>query len=237
MKKKRRYHSVRPRDQAAGLPPGAIETELGVPIPGPILPQEQWARTAIKRLPTEGQLDWAGIFGRTAPVVLDLGCGNGRFIVSSAVRRPDHDHVGVDILPVVIRYATRRANQRGLSNVRFAVCGGHEFLERYVPPHSVSEIHLYHPQPFAEPGQADRRLITPEFLQLVHDRLTPSGIWCLQTDSADYWRQARRIAAERFDFHEQSGPWPEDPWGRSRREIIATRRGLKIYRGIGRALD
>ena len=56
--------------------------------------------------------------------VCDLGCGNGRFTLWSALSRPDCNHFAVDILPVVVRYATRRANQRGLSNVRVAVIGG-----------------------------------------------------------------------------------------------------------------
>ena len=101
--------------------PGAVETEFGVPIPGRIRPEAEWTRPAIKRLPPPAPLDWTVIFGRAAPIVLELGCGNGRFTLLSALARPDHDHFASDILPVVIRYATRRANQRGLSNVRFAV--------------------------------------------------------------------------------------------------------------------
>src|SRR5689334_16840857 len=97
-----------------------IEKEFGVPIPGEILDPSQWSRTALRKIP-EGILDFAALFGRTAPVVLDLGCGNGRFSIASALERRDHDHLAVDILPVVIRYATRRGNQRGLSNIRFAV--------------------------------------------------------------------------------------------------------------------
>src|SRR3712207_9329186 len=81
--------------------PGEIESEFGVPIPGRILPESEWARTAIKRLPPPGPLDWAAIFGRTAPVVLELGCGNGRFTLLSALARPETDHVAIDVLPVV----------------------------------------------------------------------------------------------------------------------------------------
>src|SRR3954453_21525289 len=109
-----------------------IEREFGVPIAGEILDPALWTQTALKRLPAAGPLDWQALFGRRAPLVLDLGCGNGRFLLGSAVWRPHHDHLGLDILPVVIRYATRRANQRGLSNLRFAVCGAREFLEKYV---------------------------------------------------------------------------------------------------------
>jgi tRNA (guanine-N7-)-methyltransferase len=104
----------------------AFDSDFGVPIPGRILPPDEWARTALKRLPPPGPLDWEALFGRAAPVVLDLGCGNGRFIITSALARPDVDHLGVDILPLVLRYATRRANQRGLANVRLAAIGGFE---------------------------------------------------------------------------------------------------------------
>src|SRR5207244_3417786 len=123
-----------------GMAAEPIEYELGVPIPGRILSESQWARTAIKRLPDPGPLDWAAVFGRTAPVVLDLGCGNGRFLIGSALSRPTHDHLGIDILPVVIRYARKRGNQRGLPNLRFAVLGGSELVERFIAPGSVSEI-------------------------------------------------------------------------------------------------
>jgi len=215
------------------LEPGQIETELGVPIPGQILPPEQWARTALKKLPEQRPIDWTDIFGRQAPLVLDLGCGNGRFVVTSAVRRPTHDHVGLDILPLVIRYATRRANQRGLHNVRLAVCGAYEFLDQYVAPHSIAEIHLYHPQPYHDLDRAYRRVVTPEFLALVWRSLDPQGRFVIQTDSLAYWRYILQIAPTMFQFETRMTPWPEDPHGRTRREIIARRQGLAIFRGEG----
>ncbi len=214
--------------------PRRIEREFGVPIAGEILPPSQWTRTALKQLP-EGWLDWEAVFGRRAPRVLDLGCGNGRFLIGSAVWRPDHDHVGIDILPVVIRYATRRANQRGLRNLRFAVCGGREFLERHVEPGSVAEIHCYHPQPYYEPAQVHRRLITPEFLTLVHQALVPGGQFFIQTDHPGYWRYIQQVVPVFFEFEERAGPWPDAPKGRTRREIIALRRGLPVFRGSGRS--
>ena len=71
------------------------DSDYGVPIPGLVLPPDRWARTAIKRLPPPGFIDWSAIFGRKAPLVLDLGCGNGRFVISSALARPEIDHVGI----------------------------------------------------------------------------------------------------------------------------------------------
>jgi tRNA (guanine-N7-)-methyltransferase len=210
-----------------------IEREFGVPIAGEILDPSKWTQTAIKHFPEDGPLDWQCTFDRSAPIILDIGCGNGRFLLGSAVWRPDYDHLGIDVLPVVIRYATRRANQRGLSNIRFAVKDGRTFLAKYLSPASVTEIHCYHPQPFYNPAEVHRRLITPEFLVLVHRALVRGGRFFLQTDNPGYWRYVREIVPVFFEFEERDRPWPDAPKGRTRREIIALRRGLPVFRGSG----
>jgi tRNA (guanine-N7-)-methyltransferase len=214
------------------LLPGDIEYEMGTPIPGVILRKEQWVQTAIKRLPDES-LQLSEIFARSAPIAVDIGCGNGRFTISSAVRRPDWDHIGIDILPAVIRYGTRRGNQRGLSNVRFAVCDGWRFLEKYLPKNSVNEFHIYHPQPYADPTLSSRRMLTPEFMAMMHERLSDGGQVYLQSDRREYWDYIKTIMERMFVWHEVDGPWPEDEYGRSRREVLSVEQGLKIYRGVG----
>jgi len=213
--------------------PGEIEHEFGVPIPGVIRPESEWARTAIKKLPPPAPLDWRAIFGRDAPVVVELGCGNGRYTLLSALARPEVDHFASDLLPVVIRYATRRANQRGLHNVRFAVRDAQAIMGSYVGAGGVAEVHLYHPQPYHDPRQAHLRLVTPRFLADVHRGLVPGGRFAIQTDNPDYWAYIAAVAPAFFDFREHPGPWPDAPEGRSRREILARGRGLRIFRGTG----
>jgi tRNA (guanine-N7-)-methyltransferase len=212
----------------------SADHDYGVPIPGRVLPPDQWARTAIKRMPAPGFVDWKEVFGRAAPLVLDLGCGNGRFVIASALARPDVNHVGIEILPVVIRYATRRANQRGLSNVRLAVIGAYEFLAQYVAPASVGEIHLYHPQPYRNGEKKHQRLLTPEFLALAHRSLAAGGLIVLQTDNKAYWQYLRRVAPQFFEFEQLTGRWPDAPQGRTRREIYARRHKMTIFGGQGR---
>jgi tRNA (guanine-N7-)-methyltransferase len=210
-----------------------VEYEFGVPFPGRIREPSAWTQTALKRLPASGPLRWQEIFGRAAPVVLDLGCGNGRALILSALNRADHDHFGLDILPVVIRYATRRANQRGLSNIRFAVGEARDFLTRLVASHSVAEVHIYHPQPYYDIAEVHRRLITPEFLAQVVRVLVPDGKFVIQTDNPGYWSYIREVAPHFFDFEERHEPWPDAPRGRTRREILALQQGLLVFRGVG----
>jgi tRNA (guanine-N7-)-methyltransferase len=223
------------RDKPDKKPRRRIEREFGVPIAGEILDPSRWTQTALKKLPQDSRLDLAALFGRTAPLVVDLGCGNGRFLLGSAVWRPDHDHLGIDVLPVVIRYATRRANQRGLTNIRFAVVDGLRLLKVYLPPHSVAEMHCYHPQPYYHPRDVHKRLITPEFLALAHRALIPGGQFFIQTDNPGYWKYIRELMPHFFEFHERIGRWPDAPKGRTRREIIALKRGLPVFRGHGAA--
>ena len=158
------------------------------------------------------------------------------FCSAAPIARRDHDHLGIDTLPVVIRYARKRGNQRGLTNLRFAVGGGYELLDRWVEPGSVAEIHCYHPQPYYEAGQVHRRLITPAFLALVHRSLIPGGLFVVQTDNPGYWKYIREVVPVFFDFNERIGRWPDAPRGRTRREIIAMKKGLPIFRGSGVAL-
>jgi tRNA (guanine-N7-)-methyltransferase len=210
-----------------------IEREFGVPFAGEILDPAQWTQTALKKLPGEGPLDLEAIFGRKAPLIVDIGCGNGRFLIGSAVWRPQYDHLGIDVLPVVIRYATRRANQRGLCNIRFAVVDGQRLVEQLLPAGCAAEVHCYHPQPFYDPARVHLRLITPGFLARVHAVLQPGGQLFIQTDNPGYWRYIREVVPFFFDFHERIGRWPDAPKGRTRREILALRRGLPIFRGHG----
>jgi tRNA (guanine-N7-)-methyltransferase len=210
-----------------------IEREFGVPIAGEILPPEEWTSTAIKSVPP-GEIAWQAIFGRIAPVVVDLGCGNGRYLLSSAVWRPECDHFGCDVLPVVIRYATRRGNQRGLKNLKFAVIDAERLLREHVAGGSVQELHIYHPQPYYDAAAIDRRLITPAFLADCHRCLAADGRLFLQTDHGAYWRYIREAASAFFELEERLEPWPDAPKGRTRREIIALREGFGVFRAYGR---
>jgi tRNA (guanine-N7-)-methyltransferase len=110
------------------------------------------------------------------------------------------------------------------------VIGAYEFLAQYVAPASAAEIHLYHPQPYRDNQQLHRRLLTPEFLALVHRSLEVGGFAIIQTDNKAYWEYLRRVAPLLFDVQELTGRWTDAPRGRTRREIYARRQGMRIYK-------
>ncbi|MFM8571839.1 MAG: tRNA (guanine(46)-N(7))-methyltransferase TrmB [Pirellula sp.] len=234
-KRPRRYPR-RPRPKAPAAPvlePGQIEYEFGVPIAGTVVPKEQWTQCALKRIPEPRPVDWAAVFGREAPLVVDIGCGNGRFTIASAFNKPKCNHLGIDSLPAVIRYGTRRANQRGLGHVRFAVVDGWRFLTELCSDSSIAELHIYHPQPYADPIASHRRMLTPEFIGWMYRRLIPEGKIYLQTDRKAYWDYLCANLPSLFEWSPIEADWSEEPEFRSRREILSRKQGLMIYRGFG----
>lgn len=213
----------------------AGQSEFGVPVPGRVLPHEQWTKTGYR---DPGKpFDWDAVFGRRAPRVVDLGCGNGRYLIGSALARPDHDHLGVDLVQVAIDHAAHRGNQRGLKNVRFVTGDANPWLYERLVPDSVDEIHIYHPQPYYEEADVSKRLLTPEYLGRLWKVLRRGGLLVLQTDNKSYWSYLLKAAAKHFEPEVKSGPWPDAPRGRTRREIIARMKGLAIWRMEARRRD
>ena len=211
------------------------ESEFGVPIPGRVLAGDQWTKTGYRD--TGKPFEWDAVFGRSSLRVVDLGCGNGRYLIGSALARPDRDHLGVDLVQVAIDHAAHRANQRGLRNVRFVTGDANPWLFERLGPDSLDEIHIYHPQPYYEVAKISERLLTAGFLERTWTVLRKGGILVLQTDNKAYWTYLLRAIEKHFEPEIVPGPWPDAPRGRTRREIIARGKGLAVWRMVARRRD
>jgi tRNA (guanine-N7-)-methyltransferase len=224
------------RDRSKPRPRPATDNRYGVPFPGRKLPREQWTRTRVALGPPCA-FDWPRAFDRDGPRLLDLGCGNGRFLIASALARPEVLHLGIELVPQAVKFASLRAGQRGLTNAKVAWGDATEFLLERCAAKSVDEIHLYHPRPPEAGRRAGRRQLGPEVLLGIWRALRPDGLFVFQTDSAAVAAYARRAAPALFAWRERTAPWPDAPRGRTLREIVALARGLKVTRAEARRLD
>ena len=128
-------------------------------------------------------LDWAGLFGRRAPLELEIGFGNGEYLHHISLARPERDFVGVEVGWASVKRALRRLANPPRPNVRLVLEKAQVALERFFSPNSLAVCRLFFPLPWPNPKQAGQRLCGREFLDLAADRLAPDGLFLLVTDS------------------------------------------------------
>jgi tRNA (guanine-N7-)-methyltransferase len=120
------------------------------------------------------------------PVEVEIGSGKGRFLLHRATVTPEHDFIGFDYIWKYLKIGWQRAQKRGIENLLFFKAEANEVVTHLVPDGSVSVFHIYFPDPWHKRRHHKRRLLTPEFFGLLHQRLVPGGLLEIATDNFDY---------------------------------------------------
>ncbi len=176
--------------------------------------------------------DFGASFGRTAPLVLEIGFGNGDQLLHSAQAEPGSDFIGIEVhRPGVGRLMNGLAGA-GAGNVRLYNHDAVEVLENEIAPGALADVRIYFPDPWHKKRHHKRRLIQPEFLALLAARVAPAGRLHLATDWADYAGHMQNVleAASMWradPLHAASAERP--PW---RIETHFERRGLRLGHGV-----
>ncbi|MFZ5807197.1 MAG: tRNA (guanosine(46)-N7)-methyltransferase TrmB [Verrucomicrobiota bacterium] len=137
--------------------------------------------------------DWQSVFNNSNPVEIDLGAGDGGFILAEAARRPEINFVAVERLLGRARKIAKRAVRENKQNVRVLRLESHYFLKWMCLPASIQAIHILFPDPWPKRKHHPRRLIQPDFIQSAHQALQPGGIARFTTDHADYFAWTCRL--------------------------------------------
>lgn len=151
-------------------------------------------------------LDPAAVFGREAPLVVEIGSGRGESLVHAALEHPDVDFLGLEVYVPGVAQTLVTMRHRGVTNIRLAVVDAAEALTTMVPAGSVRELRLWFPDPWHKTRHHKRRLVSPEFAALAARILEPGGAWRLATDWQDYADHMRLVLADAPDF-DFSGDW------------------------------
>jgi tRNA (guanine-N7-)-methyltransferase len=139
-------------------------------------------------------LDLHTVFGRTAPVVLDIGFGGGETTIALARARPDEDVLAIDVHTPGVGRLLEAIERDGLRNVRVVEGDATIFVER-LPPASLAEVRVLFPDPWPKVRQRHRRLLSERFVAALVDRLAPGGSLHVATDVEDYARHVLAVCA------------------------------------------
>lgn len=164
---------------------------------------------------TEGPfLDWSQVFGRQAPVTVEIGCGSGDQLVAAAQRWPERDFVGLEVWRPGLAKTISKAAEANVHNIRLIEADAVQVFEYLIAPASLSEVWTFFPDPWRKARHHKRRLVQPAFAQLVASRLTEGGVWRLATDWDDYAWHMRDVINAMEDCanpYEGQNPDPLDP--------------------------
>jgi tRNA (guanine-N7-)-methyltransferase len=145
-------------------------------------------------------------FPTPQPLEVELGCGDGSFIVEWAQRNPTRNFLGVERLLGRIRKPDKVGRRLGLTNLGLVRIEIGYFLEYLLPPASTDAIHVYFPDPWPKVKHARHRLINERFTALARRALKPGGVVHLRTDHVDYFAQMLAVFRADAAFTEVETP-------------------------------
>lgn len=147
---------------------------------------ELWPRYGIDWLPAAPPLDLPAMFGRSAPLTLEIGFGNGATLARLAAANPARNYLGIEVHRPGIGHLMLAAQAADLTNLRIIDHDAVEVLAQAVPADSVDEMLIQFPDPWPKKRHHKRRLIQPGFALLAAGRLRPGGVLRLATDWEEY---------------------------------------------------
>ncbi|MFM2346026.1 MAG: tRNA ((46)-N7)-methyltransferase TrmB [Pseudomonadota bacterium] len=175
-------------------------------------------------------LDAAAIWGRSAPLVLEIGFGMGGATAEIAAARPDTHFLGVEVHTPGVGALLKLIDERALGNLRIVQHDAVEVLEHMIAPGQLAGVHIFFPDPWHKKKHNKRRLIQPEFVSRLVTRLAPGGYLHCATDWQPYAEQMLEVlSAEPQLVNTAEGYAPKPDY---RPLTKFENRGLKLGHGV-----
>ena len=190
--------------------------------------EELWPQYGIDNTPDSSAIDFEALFGRAAPLILEIGFGDGEATWRMAQAEPDTDFVGVEVHRPGVGRLLMAIEQHGLSNLRVACEDAVEFLSDRIAPGVLAGVRIYFPDPWPKKRHHKRRIIQHGFLELLASRMQTGGVLHLATDWGPYAGHMTEALSQTDSFRNlaATGDYCErPPW---RPETKYERRGSRL---------
>lgn len=137
----------------------------------------------------EPGFSWAEVFGREAPLVVEIGSGVGEATAALAAARPEADVLALEVWRPGVAETLGRVAEAGASNVRVCSVDAVWLMKHLIGPGALEELWTFFPDPWHKAKHHKRRLVQPDFVAVAAERLRPGAVWRLATDWAEYAEQ------------------------------------------------
>ena len=160
----------------------------------------------LRSLPIIERLPLEKIFNSDQPLEVEIGAGDGSFLVAYAKAHPELNLIGLERLLGRLRKIDRKARRAGQQNIRLLRLEASYFVQYMLPPGSVNAFHIYFPDPWPKRRHWKNRLIEDTFTRSLQQALRPGGIVYLRTDDQPYFTQMLEVFARNSTFEKMETP-------------------------------
>jgi len=177
-------------------------------------------------------IDPETVFGRKAPLTLEIGFGNGAALARMAATDPETDFIGIEVHRPGIGRLLLELERQGLGNVRIYREDAVPVMQQCLPPTCLDRLLLFFPDPWHKKRHHKRRILQPEFIELAASLLRPGGILHMATDWEDYAAQMLEVTQRSAAFRNCAGSGNYSPRPDYRPVTRFEQRGLKLGHGV-----
>jgi tRNA (guanine-N7-)-methyltransferase len=177
-------------------------------------------------------LDPDKLFSRIQPVTLEIGFGNGETLRQLAQHHPQHNFLGVEVHGPGVGHLMIQLAEHQIENVRILKTDAMLLLRHHLQRDSLAQVLLYFPDPWHKRKHHKRRIVQPEFAELVYQALRPGGRLHMATDWEDYAQQMLRVVSAHPGFTNQAGEAQFSPRPATRPLTKFEQRGERLGHGV-----
>lgn len=177
-------------------------------------------------------LDFPTLFGREAPVTLEIGFGNGESLAQMALAAPERDFIGIEVHTPGVGHLLKRIGELGLQNVRVLNYDALDILQQRIPLQSLDRVQLFFPDPWHKTRHHKRRIVQAEFAALIASRLKRGGVFHLATDWENYAEHMASVLESSRDFRNLADTPPYSARPESRPLTKFEQRGIRLGHGV-----
>lgn len=180
----------------------------------------------------DGMLDAMQVFGRSGPLVLEIGFGMGHSLLAMAEAAPETNFIGVEVHTPGVGKLIQGMQERGVDNIRIYRHDAVEVLRDCIPAQSLDTVQIFFPDPWHKRRHQKRRLIQANFLEQLRTHIKPGGLLHLATDWEDYAKQMMAILDVAPGYENCHGVGQYAPRPESRPLTKFEKRGERLGHGV-----
>lgn len=176
--------------------------------------------------------DFDAVFVRTAPMIVEIGFGNGESLAEMAKKHPEQNFLGIEVHRPGIGHLMLLLDRDGVTNVRIFCHDAVDILQHQIADASLAGVHLFFPDPWPKKKHHKRRIVSLEFCQLIAKKLQPGGYFHAATDWQNYAENMLKVLSSATNFTNASATGDYCLRPSSRPMTKFEQRGLRLGHGV-----